>query len=76
MRVPFRSLCSALLSKLIGLAKSNAVMTSPVFTLLQCYSEGRRVENTEVYLKYELNYCFEVWRFFVVVFIFVLNAGI
>lgn len=63
MRVPSRSLCRALLSKWIGLAKSNTVMTSPVLTLLQCYSEGRRVEDTEVYLEYELNDYFEVWRF-------------
>lgn len=55
MRVPSRSLCSALLSKLIGLAKSNTVMTSPVCSLLQCYSEGRKVEDTEVFLEYELN---------------------
>lgn len=64
MRVLSRSLCSALLSKLIGLAKSNTVMTSPVFTLLQCYSEGRRVEDTDVYLEFELNYYFKVWRSF------------
>lgn len=69
-RVPSRSLCRALLSKLIGLAKSNTVMTSPVFTLLQCYSEGRRVEDTEVYLEYEPNDYFEVWRFFCCCFYF------
>lgn len=70
MRVPSRSLCSALLSKLIGLAKSNTVMTSPVFSLLQCYSEGRRVEDSEVYLEYEINYYFVMWRGFFVLFFF------
>lgn len=58
MRVPSRSLCSALLSKLIGLAKSNTLMTSLVCSLLQCYSGGRKVEDTEVFLEYELNFFF------------------
>lgn len=64
MRVPSRSPCRASLSKLIGLAKSNAVTTSPVRTLLQYYSEGKRSEDTEISLEYELNDYLEVWGFF------------
>lgn len=72
MRVPSRSPCSASLSKWIGLAKSNTVTTSPVRALLQYYSEGRRVEDTEISLEYELKDYLEVWVFFV--FIVVLNV--
>jgi len=63
MRVPSRSACSASLSKLIGLAKSNSVTTSSVPSLLQYYSEGRRVEDTEISLEYELKDAVEVWGF-------------
>lgn len=71
MRVPSRSQCSASFSKAIGLAKSNTVMTSPVCTLLQYYPEGKRVEDTEISLEYELKDELEVWG---VVFIVVLNV--
>lgn len=68
MRVPSRSSCSASLSKWIGLAKSNTVMTSPVRILLQYYSEGRRVEDTEISLEYELKDYLEVWGFLILLF--------
>lgn len=63
MRVPSRSPCSASLSKLIGLAKSNTVTTSPVQTLLQYYAEGKRVEDREISLECELKDYLEVWGF-------------
>lgn len=59
MRVPSRSPSSASLSKLIDLTKSNTVTTSPVHTLLQCYSEGRMVKDIEISLEYELKYYLE-----------------
>lgn len=63
MRVPSRSPRRASLSKLIGLAKSNTVTTSPVRTLLRYYSEGKRSEDTEISLEYELKDYLEVWVF-------------
>lgn len=63
MRVASRSSCSASVSKLIGLSKSNTVTTSPVSTLLQYYPEGKSVEDLKISLEYELKDCLEVWGF-------------
>lgn len=75
VRVPSRSPCSASLSKLIGLAKSNTATTSPVRTLLQYYPEGRGVEDTDISLEYKLKDYLEVWVFLILNVCLVFEMG-